>query len=103
MEKCNSNKDSFDSNIEIYRFIVYGYLKNNYSYKFHKNLEYHIVNSSMLANKCIAIVFLRGCGEFKLEIDINKKTIRHSGDYLKNKKFPNDKIIDLAIKKYATS
>lgn len=88
---------------ELFRFIVFGYLKNNYSRNFYKNLEYHLVNSSITDKKCIAIVLLRGCGEFKLEIDIDKKKINHSGDYQKNRKYPSENIIDLAIQKYATS
>lgn len=89
--------------IDMFRFIVYGYLKNNYSKNFYQNLEYNLINSSIKENKCVAIVFLRGCGEFKLEIDIDKKTIKHSGDYQKNRRHPSEKIIDLAIQKYATS
>ncbi|WP_312306528.1 hypothetical protein [Chryseobacterium sp.] len=102
MDVCNSNQNEFNPNIEMFRFIAYGYIKNNYSRKFYKNLEYHLVNSSIKESKCVAIVFLRGCGEFKLEIDLNNKTIKHSGDYQKNRNYPLDKIIDLAIKKYKT-
>lgn len=101
MEKCNSNQNAFNSNIEMFRFIVFGYIKNNYSRKFYQNLEYHLVNSSIKSNKCVAIVFLRGCGEFKLEIDIKNKTITHYGDYHKNRNYPSDKIIDKAINKYS--
>lgn len=101
MEKCNSNKNASDSNIEMFRFIAYGYIINNYSRKFYKNLEYHLLNSSIKESKCVAIVFLRGCGEFKLEINISEKTIKHSGDYQKNRRYPSEKIIDLAIQKYS--
>lgn len=100
MEKRNPNQNTFNSNIEMFRFIVFGYLKNNYSYKFYKNLEYHIVNSSMSEYKCISIVILRGCGEFKLEIDIKSKTIKHIGDYQKNRSYPVGIIIEKAINKY---